>query len=73
MKELEALLSAAGFKDIEIRHRPVNKLFPTPEKAFEFNEASSFGNFLKHVPEDLRARRGTILRRSWKNCGRLTA
>ena len=55
MKELEALLSAAGFKDIDIGHRPVNKLFPTSEKAFEFNEASSFGNFLKHVPEDLRA------------------
>ena len=55
MKELEALLSAAGFQDIDIKRRPVNKLFPTPEKAFEFNEASSFGNFLQHVPENLRA------------------
>lgn len=55
MKELEALLSAAGFTDIDVKHRPVNKLFPTPEKAFEFNEASSFGNFLQHVPEPLRA------------------
>lgn len=56
MKELESLLSAAGFKDIEIKRRPVKKLFPTPEKAFEFNEASSFGNFLMHVPENLRVR-----------------
>lgn len=55
MKELEALLCAAGFTDVDIKHRPVNKTFPTPEKAFEFNEASSFGNFLKHVPEHLRA------------------
>ncbi len=55
MKELEELLSAAGFMDIDIKRRPVNKLFPTPEKAFEFNEASSFGNFLQHVPENLRA------------------
>lgn len=55
MKELAALLSDAGFKDPDITHKPVKKLFPTPEKAFEFNEASSFGNFLKHVPENLRA------------------
>jgi arsenite methyltransferase len=54
MKELEVLLSEAGFTDIDIKHKPVNKTFPTPEKAFEFNEASSFGNFLKHVPEHLR-------------------
>ncbi len=54
IKELEALLTTAGFKDIDITHKAVYKLFPTPEKAFEFSEASSFGNFLMFVPEHLR-------------------
>lgn len=53
-KELESLLVAAGFAQIDIKRQPRYRYFSTPEEAFAFNEASSFGNFLKHVPESLR-------------------
>jgi ubiquinone/menaquinone biosynthesis C-methylase UbiE len=52
--ELESLLAAAGFTQIDIQRQPRYRYFSTPDEAFAFNEASSFGNFLKHVPESLR-------------------
>ncbi len=53
-KELEALLSGAGFAEIGINLRTGKRYYSSPEEVFAFNEASSFGNFLMHVPESLR-------------------
>jgi arsenite methyltransferase len=52
--ELEALLSGAGFTEIGINLRTGKRYYSSPEEVFSFNEASSFGNFLMHVPESLR-------------------
>jgi len=58
-EELEALLRQAGFavKKLEARVRTGRRggPRPTPEAAIRFTEASSFGNFLGHLPEHLRA------------------
>jgi arsenite methyltransferase len=53
-KELEALLSGAGFAEIGINLRTGKRYYSSPEDVFAFNEASSFGNFLRHVPGSLR-------------------
>lgn len=53
-KELETLLADAGFEDIEIVKRASKRYYSSQEEVFRFNEASSFGNFLRHVPESLR-------------------
>lgn len=53
-KELEKLLADAGFVEIDIKLLAGKRHYSSPEEAFEFNEASSFGNFLMHVPESLR-------------------
>jgi arsenite methyltransferase len=53
-KELEALLSGAGFGEIGITLRTGKRNYSSPEEVFAFNEASSSGNFLMHVPESLR-------------------
>jgi ubiquinone/menaquinone biosynthesis C-methylase UbiE len=54
-EELEGLLSAAGFVDVFVERRASKRHFDSAEAVFEFNEASSFGTFLRHVPVDLRA------------------
>jgi ubiquinone/menaquinone biosynthesis C-methylase UbiE len=53
--ELESLLRKAGFAVKKIEVRPHVRHHPTPEAAVDFAEASSFGNFLGHLPTDLRA------------------
>ena len=53
--ELEGLLHTAGFKIKKIELRKTKQYFPTPEAMIEFVEASSFGNFLAHLPNDQRA------------------
>ncbi len=55
-KELEVLLAGAGFTEIEINLKAGRRNYSSPEEVFAFNEASSFGNFLMHVPESLRPR-----------------
>jgi arsenite methyltransferase len=54
--ELEGLLKNAGFQNIDMDS--VNEMhhYASPDELFRFIEASSFGNFLREVPEDLRAR-----------------
>ncbi len=52
-KELETLLPEAGFTEIGININSSVRHYSSPEEVFAFNEASSFGSFLKHVPEDL--------------------
>jgi arsenite methyltransferase len=53
--ELERLLNTAGFAIKKVDVSEHSQYFPTPEALLEFVEASSFGNFLGHLPEDLRA------------------
>jgi ubiquinone/menaquinone biosynthesis C-methylase UbiE len=55
-KELGMLLADAGFTEIKIKLLAGKRYYSSPEEAFAFNEASSFGNFLQHVPESLRSR-----------------
>jgi len=61
--ELESLLDQAGFAVHKMEVRPQVHHHPTPEAAIAFAEASSFGNFLGHLPTDLRtAAREEIMR-----------
>lgn len=61
--ELENLLHQTGFEIKTVTVRPQVRLYPTPEAAIEFVEASSFGNFLGHLPAALRmAAREEIMR-----------
>ncbi len=48
------LLVEAGFTDVNVELTRQKRYHNTPKEAFEFAEASSFGNSLKHVPESLR-------------------
>lgn len=53
--QLRALLVQAGFTDIRIELRPAEQTFVDAEAIIRFSEASSFGNFLGHLPPELRA------------------
>ncbi len=53
-EELNALLAGAGFDRIDIRTVIKKHCYSSAEELFEFLEASSFGNFLKDIPEHLR-------------------
>ena len=53
--ELDQLLKQTGFGIKKIELRPFVRTDPTPDAAIRFSEASSFGNFLGHLPEELRA------------------
>lgn len=55
-EELNALLANAGFKKIDIRSVVKKHYYSSAEELFDFIEASSFGNFLRDVPEHLRWR-----------------
>jgi arsenite methyltransferase len=52
--ELESLLEQVGFAVQKLEVRPHVRYHATPEAAIEFAEASSFGNFLGHLPTELR-------------------
>ena len=61
--ELESLLQQTGFAVQKMAVRPQVHHHPTPKAAIEFAEASSFGNFLGHLPTELRtAAREEIMR-----------
>ena len=63
-EEMRALFEMTGFAPSLIEVRPIEQHYPTAEQAVRFLEASSFGNFLGHLPADLVYRaRVTILRR----------
>jgi len=53
--ELVNLLDQTGYAVQKIELQPSTQYHPTAEAAIAFIEASSFGNFLGHLPEDLRA------------------
>jgi arsenite methyltransferase len=52
--ELHDLLAQTGFEVSSIEILPNVTLQPSADAAIEFSQASSFGNFLGHLPEDLR-------------------
>ncbi|MGH7934152.1 MAG: class I SAM-dependent methyltransferase [Candidatus Binataceae bacterium] len=52
--ELQSLFGQTGFYVKKIEVRPDVQYHQTAEAAIEHAEASSFGNFLSHLPEDLR-------------------
>ncbi len=54
-KELEEMLATAGFRDIKMDIVEEKQYYSSPEAFLQFIEASSFGNFLRNVPEELRA------------------
>jgi ubiquinone/menaquinone biosynthesis C-methylase UbiE len=53
-QEMHELLEAAGFSVALIETRDTMHHYATPEAAIRFSEASSFGNFLGHLPEAVR-------------------
>jgi arsenite methyltransferase len=53
--ELADLFGQTGFAVKKIDLRPFVRTDQTPDAAITFSEASSFGNFLGHLPYDLRA------------------
>ncbi len=52
--ELQGLLQQTGFAISSIEVVPNVTIQPSPSAAIEFSQASSFGNFLGHLPDDLR-------------------
>jgi hypothetical protein len=54
--EMRALLDGCGFGDVKIDVQDTTRLFATPEEMIRYSEASSFGNFLGHLPDTLRPR-----------------
>ncbi len=53
--ELEGMLASAGFRDIKMDVVEEKQYYSSPEVFLQFIEASAFGNFLRNVPEELRA------------------
>ncbi len=53
-EELSELLAGAGFGRIDINTVVKKHYYASAEELFDFIEASSFGNFLKDIPEHLR-------------------
>jgi arsenite methyltransferase len=53
-REMRELLEAAGFTPTLIEVRPTEQVHPSPEAALAFSEASSFGNVLAHIPENMK-------------------
>jgi arsenite methyltransferase len=52
---LAEMLAALGFVDVHVNVRVMQTFQPSVEKIIEFFEASSFGNFLRDVPPDIKA------------------
>lgn len=52
--EIRLLLESTGFTATTIDVRDTAHAYPTAEAAIRFAEASSFGNFLGHLPDTLR-------------------
>lgn len=63
-EEMRALFEMTGFAPTLIEVRPMEQNYASAEQAVRFLEASSFGNFLGHLPPEMVYRaRVTILRR----------
>jgi arsenite methyltransferase len=54
--ELERLLEDAGFTGIRVETVPEKHIYSSAKQLFDFIEASSFGNFLRNVPGQVKSR-----------------
>jgi arsenite methyltransferase len=61
--ELRALFDEAGFETERLEVLPNTNHYPNADAAIAFSEASSFGNFLGHLPEPVRAAAREEIRR----------
>jgi ubiquinone/menaquinone biosynthesis C-methylase UbiE len=61
-EELRAFFGMTGFTPSLIEVRETNRMHPSADAAIRFSEASSFGNFLGHLPPELRGRARTMIR-----------
>lgn len=52
--EMAALLGEAGFSSVSIQVYDSPIVYPSAESVMRYAEASSFGNLLRHLPEELR-------------------
>ena len=71
-EELASLLTEPGFVVRSIETRPNVRPEMTAEAAIRFSEASSFGNFLGHLPAELRAQAREEIRRELESTDILT-
>lgn len=55
-EELEELLQKARFKDIQVSYLTQTHHYSSPQELFDFMKASSFGNFMREVPDQVRPR-----------------
>jgi len=62
-EQLASLLTESRFDLRKVEARPSARPQVSPEEAIQFSEASSFGNFLGHLPEELRGRAREELKR----------
>jgi arsenite methyltransferase len=63
-EEMRGLFETTGFAPALIEEQPMEQSYPSAEQAVRFLEASSFGNFLGHLPPEMVYRaRVTVLRR----------
>jgi arsenite methyltransferase len=69
IEEMRSLLVEAGFGVKLVEARPISRPQVSPEEAMVFSEASSFGNFLGHLPEELRAQAREEIIREAKSTG----
>ncbi len=52
--EMRALFEAAGFASSRLEVSENEQRFATPDAAIRYSEASSFGNFLGHLPDEVK-------------------
>ncbi len=69
VEELASLLTEAGFEVKAIEARPIARREMTAEATIRFSEASSLGNFLGHLREELRALARDEIRRELRAVG----
>lgn len=69
--ELKTLLTEAGFQVSQLDSRLTPRPPLTPEAALQFSEASSFGNFLGHLPPELRRQARQDIKRELESAGEL--
>jgi arsenite methyltransferase len=73
IEEMTSVLTETGFEPIKVAARPTARPHLSPEDAIQYSEASSFGNFLGHLPEELRAQAREEVRRELEASGATTA
>ncbi len=61
-EELRALFESTGFAPTLLEVRDSEQRHPSPEALIRFSEASSFGNFLGHLPPELKPRARAAIR-----------